>query len=51
VIAKLRKREDDEQMFATIKKKYPDVDVVSAMRVLDEMKQLTLTLEDPSLKM
>jgi hypothetical protein len=38
-------------MFATIKKQYPAVDVVSAMRVLDEMKQLTSTLEDPSLKM
>lgn len=51
VIAKLRRGDDDEQMFAAIKKQFPAVDVASAMRFLEEMNQLTSTLEDPSLKM
>jgi short-subunit dehydrogenase involved in D-alanine esterification of teichoic acids len=38
VIAKLRSREDDEQMFATIKKQYPAVDIFAAMKCLEEMK-------------
>jgi predicted aspartyl protease len=51
VIAKLRSREDDEQMFATINKQYPTVDVFAAMKCLEEMNQLTSSLENPSLKM